>query len=799
MVSQTISHYRILTKLGETGMSAVYLAEDLKLGRKVAIKFLSTKLTSDERARKRLMREAKAAATLDHPHICTIHEVDEDDDQVFIIMQYVEGETLASRIHRQPLSLRESVAIAAQVADALAEAHSHGIIHRDIKPQNIMITARDQVKVLDFGLAKVIQGDRPVDNEAPTESIVSEPGTIIGTVPYMSPEQLRVEELDGRSDIFSLGVVLYEMVTGRQPFARESLAATASAILTHPPPPLARYTTEVSPELERIMRKCLEKDPQRRYQSARELQIDLSNLLQGIDSGTVVTREDPPSWWSTFRPYIYFALGFVIIALLLYLLKPPDRNIDSVAVLPFVIVNADQNTQDLSAAMTESLTNSLAKLPAFKRVIASYSVFHLKNSVTDLEAVGRNLNVQSVLTGKVVQRGEDIYINVELIDVRDNRHIWGDTYKFNQSEIFNVQEKINQQITENLRLKLSSEDRARLSKRYTENIEAYRLYTIGRNYWNKRQNQEIEISIEYFKRAINEDPGYALAYAGLADAYAVLGSGGKNTSEEMLKARKAAEKALELDNTLAEAHTSLAIIKLKYDWDWPNVEAEFKRALELNQNSAEAHYWYASYLAAIGRPDESIAESRRAQELDPLNPTYVLHVGRTLYFARRYDQVIEQCQKAIEMNSKSSVAHFLLGYAYAQKGMFKEAVAEFEQAMNLSVDNWHMKAALGYTYAMWGKRDEALKILDDLKGRYPNNHNLSFNIAVLCTGLGDKDQAFEWLEKAYEDRYSSLAYLKVEPVFDTLRTDSRFENLLRRIGLVQPASTATLRSSHPTL
>ncbi|MEK6324036.1 MAG: protein kinase [Acidobacteriota bacterium] len=579
----TISHYRILSRLGAGGMGEVYLAEDTKLARQVAIKVLPAGSIADERAHKRLIREAQSAATLDHPNICSIYEVGEEGSRSFIVMQYVKGETLAGRIQRNPMNLQEALDVAAQVADALTEAHSQGIIHRDIKPQNIMITARGQVKVMDFGLAKVVKERSLTVSEAETESLLTEPGTIIGTVPYMSPEQVRGETLDSRSDMFSFGAVVYEMVSGRQPFAAESAAATTSAILTTEPLPLARYSREAPAELERIVSKALRKDREERYQSARDLLIDLKSLKHHRDLEAEVerskksisvaatggqaigertkesatpTREALAPATSSIEyvitgvlrhkvPFAALALALITLAGVgVYLLSSGGKAIDSVAILPFVNVSADPNTEYLSDGITESLISSLSQLPNLK-VMSRSSAFRYKGREIDPQAVGRELKVQAVLTGRVVQRGEGLAISLELVDARDNRQLWGEQYNRKLSDILAVQAEISREISQKLRLRLSGAEQKQLTKHHTENAEAYQLYLKGRHHWNKLAEEETKKAIEYFNRAIESDPSYVLAYAGLADCYSHLVLFGSSPQKDTFpKAKAAAMKAI---------------------------------------------------------------------------------------------------------------------------------------------------------------------------------------------------------------------------------------------------------------
>ena len=797
MFPREISHYRVLKLLGQGGMGQVYLAEDTILNRKVAIKSLTPGSVDDDRARSRLVREAQAAAALDHPNICHIYEVVEAENDCFIVMQYLEGETLDRIILTKKLELSEALGFAIDIVDALAEAHGRGIVHRDIKPQNLMITPRGQVKVLDFGLAKMMRAEWFADSDARTMAILSNPGTMIGTMPYMSPEQVRAEDVDGRSDIFSFGTVLFEMLTGKQPFANPNGAVTISAVLTHDPPPLRQCVPNAPVELERILQKCLAKDRGQRYQSASELAGDLRQLQRIAALGAVtlesgiaprVTTSVPRSM-TRIVPAVLVSV--LIIAAGIYFLRTRvktgsnARQISSVAVLPFVNTSADANMEYLSDGITDSLINSLSRLPNLK-LVGRTSVFRYKGRDADARTVGSELGVESVLTGRIVEHGNELSITTELVDARDNSHIWGEQYNRPVSDILAIQEDITSVITEKLRLEISHEDKERLTKRYTDNSEAYQLYLRGRYFWNKRTEADIKKGIEYFQKAIEADPNYALAYTGMSDSYALLGSGGFDTmlpDEAMPKAREAAQRALEIDDTLAEAHTSLAYVKFIYDWDWATADSEFKRSTELNPNYATAHHLRSLYLLAMDRKEESILESRRAQELDPLSLSININVGRTLLFAGQYDRAIEQLRRTLEIDPNYVWAHYLAGLAYEQKGMFAEAISELQQVKALSGDSPISEAALAHSYALSGKRPEAIKIADDLKARSRKTHIPPYYLAIVYAGLNDREQTLDWLEKAYHERTNQMAYLKVEPAFDKLRADTSFQALLRRVGL----------------
>jgi eukaryotic-like serine/threonine-protein kinase len=766
-MTEAISHYRILSKLGAGGMGEVFLAEDTRLGRRVAIKSLPASYQYDADRRARFLKEARAASALRSPNIAAIYDIGEHDGAMFIVMEYVEGELLAGRIERGALAPRDALDIATQVADALDEAHSLGIVHRDIKSSNLIVTPRGYVKVLDFGLAKIIEpvnkGDSSSDMTVPLGGQTAA-GMVMGTVSYMSPEQALGRDVDPRSDIFSLGVVIYEMLTARLPFDGGAATEIIDNIIHREPLPPTRFNYSVPAELERITRKCLEKDRARRYQSSRELATDLRNLKRDTDSGAAQSYTTTPMQSGGRR-------------------ARPRGRIDSLAILPLANAGGDPDAEYLSDGITESIINNLSQLPKL-RVMARSTVFRYKGEEVDPQQMGRDLGVRALVMGRVLQRGEVLIIKVEMVDTDDGSHLWGEQYNRKLSDIFTIEEEISSVISEKLRLKLSGAQKKQLTKRYTDNTEAYQLYLKGRYYWNRRTTEGLKKGIEYFEQAIETDPNYALAYAGLADSYNILASySALSPRDAFPRAKAAAMKALELDDKLAEAHASLAFVKFGYDWDWAEAEKSFKRALELNPGYATAHQWYALYLAAMSRMDEAIRGINRAKDLDPLSLPINTNAGWIFYLARRYDEAIQVYEKTLELEPEFTLAHRRMGQAYEQKFMYDEARKEFEKCLALLGNDTETMAALGHTYAVAGEQDRARQVMDEMIALSKVRYVPSYLIAIIWMGLGETDAAFEWLEKAYDEQYGFLAYLGVGPIFDPIRRDPRYKELMRRVGL----------------
>jgi eukaryotic-like serine/threonine-protein kinase len=802
MIGKTISHYHIEERLGGGGMGVVYRALDLKLGRNVALKFLPPEMVRDHQALERFQREARAASALNHANICTIHEINECDGHPFIVMEYLEGHSLKQMITDKPLSNTQILEIAIQITEALDAAHESGIIHRDLKPGNIFVTRRGPAKVLDFGLAKLMQSPPPVVDEKGSDALptvaetrdLTSRGVALGTVAYMSPEQARGEELDQRSDLFSLGAVLYEMATGRLAFGFGTTAVVFEAILNRTPIPATRLNPELLPDLGWITSKLLEKDRKLRYQAATELRADLKRVKRDTESAGVPTlvATQPSADRRRKKMMVAGAVLCSVLAIVAFAGRriwkglmggSPDR-IHSIAVLPFANVGSDSNVEYLADGVTEGIISSLTRVPEL-RVMARSTVFSYKGRDVSAQKVGQDLQVDAVLLGRITQRGDTLNIQTDLVRVSDGSELWGDQFTRKVSDLFAVQGDIAKEIYDSLRPKLAGAEAKQLAKHDTENPEAYQLYLQGLFYWNKWTQDGFQKAIDFFRQAVEKDPAYAQAYAGLADAYTFMGASGYLAPQQVWQsAKSAAMQSVKIDDGLPEGHISLALVRENFDWDWEGAEKEFKRAIELNPNSAEAHHWYGDFLTRLGRFDEARAELKKAQDLDPLSLLINTSAGRELYFARQYPAAIEQFRKTLDMDRNFVPAQHGIELAYAQNGMFREAVAERQKVLTLS-GSPDLAAAIGDDYRKSGYEGVLQSWLEGLNEVSKRGYVSSYNIAQIHARLGHRPEVHAMLERAYDSRDANLTYLKIDPVFDDLRSDQKFQGLLLKLGMPQ--------------
>jgi serine/threonine-protein kinase len=811
---QSFGHYRILSLLGKGGMGEVWLAQDTRLLRQVALKLLPPEFTGDLGRVRRFIREAQAASALNHPNIITIHEIGQAADLYYIASEFIEGRTLRQRLAEGQPALVETLDIVIQIATALAAAHEAGIIHRDIKPENVMLRRDGYVKVLDFGLAKLsrlqIAEGETLQQPEPDNLQSTQPGMVMGTASYMAPEQARGQKVDHRTDIFSLGVVLFEMTTGEQPFRGASAADVIAELLNQEPLPQA--FAAMPDKLKEIVTRALRKNRAERYQSSADLLTDLKSLRLRAQPATLSetkaarqtgrnnlsqaetlsdrhrliapdTNLAPGRLPDFIRRHLRLAVALlsalaVAMAGLNYFNREKSA-IESVAVLPFVNAGGSPDTDYLADGLTEGLINSLSQLSDLQ-VRPRNSVFRFRDRGIDAETAGRELEVEAILTGRIAPRGDEVTISCELTDLREHRQLWGARYERRLSDLQATQAEIAQQVSQSLRRRLLPAERQRLTRRSTPDAEAWLAWLKGHYIWSKRRREDYPQAIAYFQQAIARDPTFAQAWAGLANCY-VLGGGGRSGREIYPKAKAAAQEALRIDESLAEAHAALGQALLFYDWNPAAAEAEFRRALALNPDYATAHHWYADSLVVAGRFDEALAQIRLANELDPSAEILIRDTGRILYYAGRYDEAIARCQAALEMNAGFYPAILTLGDIYLLQQRYDKAQASYQQALKLAPGMAQAQASLAHTFAAAGRPEEARRILDELlAGKKPV---LAFDLAIIYAGLGETDQAIRHLEQAYEERFYRLIFLGVNPLFNRLRNDPRFADLLRRIGL----------------
>jgi serine/threonine-protein kinase len=761
LIGRTLDNYRIVSRLGAGGMGEVYKAHDSKLERDVALKLLPANVDTDRL--RRFHAEARTVSSLNHPHVVVIHDFGDLDGRPFLITELVEGETLRQRVERGALPVGEAVAIATQIASALVAAHARAIVHRDIKPENVMVRPDGYVKVLDFGLAKLVG---PGAQATPASTVATDVGILLGTPHYMSPEQAEAKAVDERSDIFSLGVILYELAIGSRPFTGDSYVSVLSSILRDTPTPIAELNPALPRDLSRIVRRCLAKDRYRRYQSAADLRSDLAELERSLDAGG--PRVAAPVARRSQKRHADSA-----------------ASVDSIAVLPFVNAGGDPETEYLSDGLTESLINRLSQILNV-RVVPRSVAFRHKGPDVDPNRAGRQLKVRTVLTGRVLQRGQALHVQVDLVDVRQQAQLWGERFVRTLSDILTVEDEIAGAIVDQLRVRLTGEERDLLGRRRTESTEAYRLFLKGWYYCSKRTRPNLQKALGYFEQAIASDPGYALPYTGVADAYVVLSVyDGGVPRDTLSRAKAAARRALEIDPGLQEAQAELALTWACLDRDWDAAEEAARIALTRRPPYWLAHGHYAFLLAAQGRCDEAVAEVRREQVLEPLSLVVHHHVAWVSVLARRYDEAIAECRSAIEMDATFAPVHMWMGVSLSQKGMHDEAIASLDEAVKCMGGPVAIGVgAAAHGYAMAGRLDEARRRVAELKDARSTRYVEPYGIALGCAGVGDQDGAIEWLEQAYREHSLWLSlWAKVDPRLDVLREDGRFQDLLRRLGL----------------
>ena len=779
VIGLTIGHYRILEELGHGGMGVVYRAQDVRLERDVALKVLPEQVREDAEAVERFRREARAASALNHPAICTIYDIGEEAGQPFIVMELLEGLTLKQLLDRQMLSASDVLDYGLQIADGLDAAHARHIIHRDIKPANIFITRRRQAKLLDFGLAKLHEPGGSELAKEPTRTVaaITRVGALLGTAAYMSPEQVRGQGLDARSDLFSLGVVLYEAMTGAHPFAGPTMGVIFDAILHRRPRAPREVCAAVPAGLERIVLKAMEKDRRRRFQSAAAMRAALEEWRKILPAGPEPAPSAIASAITTLsapRPARRSQAGSSR--------SSRSKPISSLAILPFVNASGDADTEYLSDGITESIIDNLSRLSGL-RVVPRTTVFRYKQSDKELHIIAKELKVKAVLTGRVSLRGGQLLVQAEMVDAARDAQLWGERYNRAFADVFVVQDEMATAISSSLQLRLSGDDRQQLVRHPTKDSQAYEAYLKGRFYWNKRRLDAFLRATTHFQDAIDRDPNFLLAYTGLADTLNLLGYYNHRAPSTVYpRAKAAATRALELDPALAEAHASLGYSTLFYDRDWTAAEREFQAAIALNPAYASGHQWYGWYLLAMGRFDEALAAMRRASEIDPLSLIINVHLGYAMSLAGQPHEAIAQLQHALELDPAFALAHLRLGLLYRAVGRMDDGVREIERGVELSDRNVGL-GSLGQAYGEDGRQDEARKILHDLEQPAEGRFVSPLDCALVCDGLGERERAFAHIEQALSLRISDVVRLKVLHWSAALRDDPRFAALCLRAGL----------------
>jgi eukaryotic-like serine/threonine-protein kinase len=788
LVGHTVSHYRIIEKIGAGGMGEVYRAHDERLERDVALKVLHPGTLTDDSARKRFRKEALALSKLNHPNIATVHDFDTQEGVDFLIMEHVSGETLSEKVHGGSLAEREVVRLGLQLAEGLAAAHEQGIIHRDLKPSNTRLTIDGRLKILDFGLAKLVHSS--AETETTLTGSMCEGETLVGTLPYMAPEQFRGDAVDGRTDIWSAGVLLYKMATGRSAFPESDNAKLITSILTIAPVAPRVANQHVSSGLENIILKCLEKNPEDRYQSAKELAVDLRRLLSSSaptdripERRLGVGMRIPLAAWTALALLLALVLGLNVGGVRDQLFgAKAHAPIRSLVVLPLANLSGDPEQEYFADGMTEALITDLSKIGSLK-VISPASSMQYKEEKKALPKIARELGVDGIVQGSVMRAGNRVRISTQLISATTEQHLWAESYERDFKDILGLQGEVAQAIANEIRIHLTPQEQARLAIAQPVNTEAYQLYLKGRFFWSKATEEDYRASKKYFEHALEIDPNYALALSGLANYFWATDE--LSPQVAMPKAKDYALRALAIDDTLSDAQTTLADVKFNADWDWQGAEKQFKRAIELNPNDAEAHRAFSVFLSAMGRPQEALTEIQTAQRLNPLSLITSSDVGWAYYFARQYDRAIEQCQETLELDPNFVGAHDCLGSAYLGKGNYAKAIAECQRATAGSGNDFLRAAGLGRAYALAGRTAKAQEVLQKLHSGWERRYVPPYFLATVHAALGETDQAFTWLEKAYELRDTNLTWLKVDDAVDPLRSDVRFRELMSRVGLPQ--------------